>query len=85
MLEEEEDEKNKRFLDLTALGALTSIRRILDLIHNDVPLLCQLEKIIFPCLMHSISTEDMIVEGIYIITLILFDGYKDKPLISELW
>lgn len=71
------------------------MRRILETIKTDVPLLMKIEKIIYPCLVHSLDnpcispdlTEgfDAVEIGIDCLTLILYNAYKDRPLSSEMW
>ena len=73
---------------LTAVASFTSMRRILDVVSSDVNLLTQIEKIVYPCLLHSLTADglDSIEEGIDCITLIAYHGYKDKGMISnEMW
>ena len=72
---------------LAAIASFTSIRRIIDSIHEDVPLLSQVEHIVYPCLLHSLTADglDSIEEGIDCITLILYHGYKNRPISSEMW
>mmetsp|Transcript_29520 Transcript_29520/g.44887 ORF Transcript_29520/g.44887 Transcript_29520/m.44887 type:complete len:666 (+) Transcript_29520:641-2638(+) len=72
---------------LAAVASFTSIRRILDSVNTDVNLLAQIEHIIYPCLLHSLTADglDSIEEGIDCITMLLFNGYKDKPVSQELW
>lgn len=72
---------------LTAVASFTSMRRILDVIQNDQALLAQIEQIMYPCLLHSLTPDglDSIEEGIDCITLILYYGYKDRPLSKEMW
>ena len=55
-----------------------------------------MEKTIFPCLVHSISTPslehmmksdgmDSVEEGIDCIILILHNAYKKRPISNEMW
>ena len=46
-----------------------------------------MEKIIHPCLFHSLTVQgqDSIEEGIECITIILYYGYRDKPISQEMW
>jgi hypothetical protein len=72
---------------LAACGAVTSIRRILDACQDDVALLRQIENIIYPVLLHSLTPDglDAIEEGIDCITLLLYHGYKSPPLSNDMW
>jgi hypothetical protein len=67
---------------LAAVASFTSIRRILDAISEDKPLLAQVEHIIYPCLLHSLTADglDSIEEGIECIVHLVHYGYKDKPI-----
>jgi hypothetical protein len=72
---------------LAAVASFTSMRRIIDAIHDDIPLLAQVEHIMYPCLLHSLTADglDSIEEGVDCITLFLYHGYKDKPISAEMW
>ena len=63
------------------------MRRIIDAIHDDIPLLAQVEHIMYPCLLHSLTADglDSIEEGVDCITLFLYHGCKDKPISAEMW
>lgn len=47
----------------------------------------QVENIIYPCLLHSLTADglDSIEEGIECIILILYHGYKTKPVSATMW
>lgn len=73
---------------LAAVASFTSIRRILDAIQNDQALLLQVEDIIYPCLLHSLTPDglDAIEEGIDCITMLVYHLYKnDRPISNRLW
>lgn len=72
---------------LAAIASFTSIRRIIDAIQHDVQLLIQVEHIVYPCLLHSLTADglDSIEEGIDCITLFLYHGYKERPISAEMW
>jgi len=72
---------------LAAIASITSIRRIIDAIQGDVPLLTQVEHIVHPCLLHTLTADglDSIEEGIDCITLLLYHGYKNRPVSPEMW
>ena len=72
---------------LAACGAVSSIRRILDAISEDVPLMSQVEEIIYPIMLHSLTVDglDAIEEGIDCITILLYHGYKNRPISASLW
>jgi len=63
------------------------MRRILDAIQKDLALLAQVEEIIYPCLLHSLTADglDSIEEGIECITMIVYYGYKEKPISPTMW
>ena len=67
------------------MSAFISMRRILDITENDDNLLSQIENIMYPCLLHSLSEEDRMIEGIYCINFIAFHGYRNKPFTSTMW
>ena len=50
-------------------------------------LLAEIEPIIFPVLFHSVSIDglDSIEEGLDCITMILYYGYKNRPVSAEMW
>ena len=73
---------------LTAVASLTSIRRILDAISEDEPLISQVENIIYPVILHTLTIDglDSIEEGIDCITLLAHHGYKSsRPLSHNMW
>lgn len=72
---------------LAAIASITSIRRIIDAIQNDIPLLTQVEHIVYPVLLHTLTADglDSIEEGIDCITLFLYHGYKNRPISAEMW
>lgn len=72
---------------LAAIAAVTSIRRLLDAVQDDVALIVQIENIIYPVLLHCLTVDglDSIEEGIDCITIILYNGYKDRPISPNLW
>lgn len=63
------------------------MRRIIDSIQSDVPLLGKVEHIMYPCLLHSLTADglDSIEEGVDCISMFLYYGYKDKPISAEMW
>lgn len=63
------------------------MRRILDSVSEDVNLLAQIEQVMYPCLLHSLTADglDSIEEGIDCINLCVHHGYKDKPISQEMW
>lgn len=52
-----------------------------------MPLLTQIEHIMYPCLLHSLTADglDSIEEGVDCISMFLYYGYKDKPVSAEMW
>ena len=46
-----------------------------------------MEPIIYPCLLHSVSIDglDAIEEGLDCIQMLLYHGYKTRPISPELW
>ena len=42
---------------MTAVASFDSMRRILDVVDTDAVLLSALEKIMLPCIFHSLSTD----------------------------
>lgn len=72
---------------LAAVASFTSIRRILDAISEDKPLLAEVETIIYPCLLHSLTADglDSIEEGIECIVHLVHYGYKDKQISYNMW
>ena len=72
---------------LAAVASFTSMRRIIDAIQNDVHLLPQIENIMYPCLLHSLTADglDSIEEGVDCISMFLYHGYKEKPISAEMW
>ena len=73
---------------LAAVASFQSIRRIIDAIQKDKNLLTQVENIVYPCLLHSLTADglDSIEEGIECITMFIYYGYKDEGKISpNMW
>ena len=73
---------------LAACGAVQSMRRIIDGVQEDVPLLQQIEKILYPVLLHTLTPDglDSIEEGIESITMLIYYGYKNGTQVSpEMW
>jgi hypothetical protein len=72
---------------LAAVASFTSIRRVLDAIQEDLNLLSQVEAIIYPCLLHSLTADglDSIEEGIDCITMIVHYGYKTRSISPTIW
>jgi len=58
------------------------MRRIIDAIQKDLELLEQVESIVYPCLLHSLTADglDSIEEGIECIIMVIYYGYKSKPI-----
>lgn len=86
----EDREANKNESVRTAVAAFSSMRRILDGVKNDVPLLMEIEKIIYPCLVHSLTEDglisiDSLDEAIDCINMIIYHGYKDRPISKQMW
>lgn len=63
------------------------MRRIIDAIQKDLVLLAQVEEIVYPCLLHSLTADglDSIEEGIECITMIVYYAYKEKPISPTMW
>lgn len=72
---------------MTAIAAFNSMRRILDVSKNDPGLVLQLEKIMYPCLVHGLTEAgiDSLEEGIDCVTMILHHGYKEQPISEDMW
>ena len=72
---------------LAAVASFQSIRRIIDATQKDLALLAQVEHIVYPCLLHSLTADglDSIEEGIECIIMLVYYGYKDKPVSEEMW
>ena len=72
---------------LTAVASYTSMRRILDVVQDDAQLLAQIEEIMYPCLLHSLTADglDSIEEGVDCITMLAHHGYKDRALSPSMW
>ena len=72
---------------LSTITAVTSMRRLLNIVKGEREMIVELENTMFPCLIHSITTEgvDCMEEAVDCITLILFHGYKNKPISEQLW
>jgi len=56
-------------------------------IKDDTNLLNQVENIIYPCLLHSLTPEglDSIDEGIKCISMLLYYNYEKQPISAALW
>ena len=72
---------------LAATGAVSSMRRILDALNEDVQLLHQVEQILYPVLLHSLTVDglDAIEEGIDCITIIIYHAYKNNSISPSMW
>ena len=72
---------------MAALASLQSIRRVINCIQKDTALLAQIEPIIYPVLLHSVTIDglDSIEEGLDCITMLLFFAYKNKEISEQLW
>lgn len=46
-----------------------------------------MENIVYPCLLHSLTSDglDSIEEGIECIIMLVYYGYKNKPISAEMW
>jgi hypothetical protein len=69
---------------LAAVGCVEAVRRVLDSCQNNKELLHQLENIIYPILMHSLTPDglDAIEDGLDCIALILYHGQAISP---QMW
>ena len=72
---------------LAAVASFQSMRRIIDAIQKDLSLLSQVEHIVYPCLLHSLTADglDSIEEGIECITMLVYYGYKERQISAEMW
>ena len=73
---------------LAAQAMFTSIRRLIEACKKDQALLEQIEEMIYPCLLHSLTAEglDSIEEGIDCIVMLCYHGYKNgKTLSPRMW
>lgn len=63
------------------MASFVSIRRIMEVIKNDKAILLELEKIVYPLIMKTLTAtgHDSIDESVTCITIILFYGYQDRP------
>ena len=63
---------------LAAVGCVTAIRRILDSIHKDKDLLRQVETIVYPLMLHTLTPDglDAIEDGLDCIALVLYHGHQ---------
>lgn len=61
---------------LAAVGCVTAVRRILDSVQKNKELLHKIEGIVYPILMHSLTSDglDAIEDGLDCIALILYHG-----------
>ena len=80
-----EDDESEALL--TAVASYTSMRRILDVVQDDVELLTQIEGLMYPCLVHSLTEAgfDSLEEGIDCITMFVHNNYRDKPIAPRMW
>lgn len=71
---------------LAAVGCVTAIRRILDSVSTNAPLLQKLEEIVFPILMHSLTMDglDAIEDGLDCIALFVYYSTKGN-ITANLW
>ena len=71
----------------TALSSFASIRRIIEVVKDDTAILTEVEQIIYPSLIKTLAPVgyDSIEEGVSCITLILYHGYKDRPISEGMW
>ena len=69
---------------LAAVGCVTALRRILDSCQKNKHLLVQMEDIIYPILVHSLTSQgmDAIEDGVDCLTLLLYYGEHISP---KLW
>lgn len=83
--QEEEDFEGDSIM--AALASLSSIRRVINSIQKQADLLIQVEQIVYPCLLHSVSIDglDSIEEGLDCITMQLFFAYKNREISPQLW
>ena len=61
---------------LAAVGCIQAIRRVVESAQKDPAMLNQLQNIIYPILMHSLTPEglDAIEDGLDCIALLLYHG-----------
>jgi len=61
---------------LAAVGCIQAIRRTLESVQKEPLMLHQLQQVIYPILMHSLTPEglDAIEDGIDCITMLLYYG-----------
>lgn len=80
-------EHNRGESVLAAGAALATIRRILDSVHKDVPVLVEVESMIYPVLLHTLTADglDSLAEGVDCITIIIHHGYRQRPISAQLW
>ena len=71
---------------MNAVAAFTSMRRILEVVKDDVALF-EIETIMDICILHSLSVEgvDSLDEGIDCINILLKHAYKDRAISPQLW
>ena len=85
--QENEDEEGESIM--AALQTLSSVRQVLQSIQKKPDLMRQVESLIYPCLLHSVTIDglDSIEEGLDCIAMVLFCGYKDTTtgISAELW
>lgn len=64
-----------------------SMRRMLHAFRTDAALLADIEKVIYPCLVHSLTVEgeESAEEGIHCVTLLLYHGYADGEVSAGMW
>jgi len=75
----EDDEDGESLL--AAVASFTSMRRIIDACSNHKDILAQLEQIIYPCILHSLTPDglDSIEEGIDCTSMLIHYGYVLQP------
>lgn len=72
---------------ISAHASFTLILKLVELNQQDAPLLAELEVMMFPCLLHSLTTDGMnlVKTAINCITLILRNGNKAQPVTNSMW
>jgi hypothetical protein len=68
-------------------GTIMSIKRILDAVQEDIPLMQQVEHIIYPVLLHTLTVDgfDSIEEGMDCITFLIYYAYKQTSISANMW
>ena len=83
--DEADDEEGESIM--AALASLSSVRRVINATQSDEALLLQVEAVVYPCLLHSVSVDgfDSIEEGLDCITMLLHYAHKTNPISDNLW